>query len=292
MERNPRFAAEAAQLQAYAYFSADFKSRYPGGDTISELEYAGEGLYFIWQEQSPTYRSVRSSRHITEIYRGLSQDFRRGWKSGDFRKPDGLGVDARATVAELLEVTTWNNRASAIRQMQEKLRLFHEVKTIHSDSMTWRNIFARGTPWKPAKAARYSILADTPAYIDYICYEPTFRPLPEGGTLPDGVILYEVHRIQKPKPQPDPVPVPVPDKVKDALREAAKSRQQSQLPVESWAETFLGENAWVRTAIKALCLVAGAAMAIVAIIAVFDPVPGDEVAAMSMAMALVKVATR
>lgn len=285
--RNPALGSEAAQLWAFAFFKADFQRRFPGGEVLSELEYIGDSVYFVRGDRGPTYRGIKGKPKLTEIFRAMSEDYRNGWKDGDFRKSDGLGLDAQGLTGELLEVTTWRNRESAIRQMGQKLRILSSMNIIHGLPTVWN-----GTPWKPTSSQRYQILKDTPEYVDYICFEPTFRKLPGAQILPAGVVLYEIHRQPKPKLKKVPVPVPLPEKVKDAIAEGAQLQKKTGMDPVRWAEGFMAEHPYAGAALRAVCLVAGAAVAVVAVAAIFDPVPGDEVAAFSLAMALVKVATR
>ena len=119
--------------------------------------------------------------------------------------------------------------------------------------------------------------------IRYLCYQPTYRE-----NAPDGVILYEIHAVKRP-PQV-PVPVPIPEDVREKMRQASRNKQLKPETAPSWARQFATEHPILIKVIQGLALIGGVALAFVAILAAFDPVPGDEVAAGAAASALIRFA--
>ena len=58
----------------------------------------------------------------------------------------------------------------------------------------------------------------------------------------------------------------------------------------AWARQFAVDHPILLKVLRAFALVAGAVVAVTALIAIFDPVPGDEMAAGAAAVALVTFA--
>jgi hypothetical protein len=214
---------------------------------------------------------------LNQVLDALSQDFRRWSKERDYRKCDVLGIANDGRTAELVEVTTESNAASAIAQVNSKLAILREtVNRIHNLNVDWQP-----SPWKPSPTQLYRALDANGVDITYLCYVPTIRSAP----MP-GVVLYEIHRLAR---QQTTVPVPAPKETRQRVRQAVP-RQAPDEDLETRAKRFLDANpdiaGWIR-AIAAVMLV-GAVVA--TIIAVIDPVPGDEVAAAYFAAALFRIA--
>jgi hypothetical protein len=266
------FHSEAAQLHVVNWFRQYFLRKYPSGIVISELEYMGRTTF---AQEAPTPLRMFGQPRINQILDALAHDFRRWSKERDYRKCDVLGLANDGFTAELLEVTTENNAASAIAQVYSKLAILREtVNRIHNLTVDWRP-----SPWKPEMPRQlFAPLGATATDITYLCYAPTFRAAPALG-----VVLYEVHRLAREKVA---VPVAAPREAQQRVRQA----MPRQGDVESRARDFLRTNpdlaGWIRTVAAVLAVAA----VIVAIVAIIDPVPGDEVAAAYFAAALFRVA--
>jgi hypothetical protein len=138
---------------------------------------------------SPTPLRTFGSPKLNQILDALSHDFRRWVRTRDYRKCDVLGIANDGLNAELLEVTTVDNAASAIAQLNSKLAILREtVNRIHNMSVDWR-----ASTWRPAPAQLFRVLDATPNQIRYICYMPTLR-----AVAPLGVTLYEIHSPSPP----------------------------------------------------------------------------------------------
>jgi hypothetical protein len=99
------------------------------------------------------------------------------------------------------------------------------------------------------------------------------------------VILYEVHVLAR---QPIRVPVPAPERATERIRQAIPRTGGA----EERARQFLLEHPDIAAWIRRIALVLTVAAVVVAIVAVIDPVPGDEVAAFAFASALLRFATQ
>jgi hypothetical protein len=267
--------AEAAQLRIVQLFRADFLRRYPDGIVISELEYMGRTTA---APNHPGPLVISGKARLTAVMAALASDFRRWIGNRDYRKCDAMGISGDGVSAELLEVTTVDNAASAAGQIISKLAILREtVNRIHNLAVDWRP-----TIWRPGPDQLfYSVSQGNSRQFRYLCFQPTYRAAP-----PAGVILYEVHVAERPQV---PVPIQIPQDASERLRRAARDNPLTQQTAESWARRFLAENPIVATVIRALAFVAGVIVLIGAIILIFDPVPGDEAAAAAAAMWLISL---
>jgi hypothetical protein len=269
-----KLQSEAAQLYVVTWFRDHFLRRYPTGIVISELEYVGRTTFPI---EAPTPLRMPGQPRLNEVLDALSQDFRRWSKERDYRKCDVLGIANDGRTAELVEVTTEYNAASAIAQVHSKLAILREtVNRIHNLNVDWQP-----SPWKPSPDQLYRVLDSTPVDITYLCYVPTFRSAP----MP-GVVLYEIHRLAR---QQATVPVPAPQDTKQRVRQAVPKQVEDE-GLEMRARRFLDANPDIAGWIRAIAAVMLVAAVIATIIAIIDPVPGDEVAAAYFAAALFRIA--
>jgi hypothetical protein len=265
--------SQAAQLWIVSWFREYFMRKFPTGIVISELEYMGRTTS---PSGSPTPLRTFSRPKLNQILDALAHDFRRWVRPGDYRKCDVLGIANDGRNAELLEVTTVDNAASAIAQVHSKLAILREtVNRIHNMSVDWR-----ASSWRPAPTQSFRVLDATPHQIRYICYMPTFR-----AAAPQGVTLYEIHVFTR---QPVPVPVPAPNRAQERVKQAVPVSEGA----EERARRFLQEHSDIAEWIRRTALVLAAAAVVVAIVALIDPVPGDEVAAFAFASALFRFATQ
>jgi hypothetical protein len=264
--------SEAAQLYVVSWFREDFLRRYPTGIVISELEYLGRTTA---AGGSPTPLRTFGRPRINQVLDALAHDFRRWVKARDYRKADVLGIANDGMTAELLEVTTENNATSAVTQVHSKLMILREtVNRIHNMTVDWR-----AAAWKPAAHQMFRVLSGGPDQIVYLCFVPTVRT-----AAPPGVVLYEVHAARR---QQAPVPVPAPQGARQRLRHAVPGDQES---VKERARRFLAANPDLAGWIRAIAAVLAVAAVIATIVALIEPLPGDEVAAASLASALFRLA--
>lgn len=265
--------SQAAQLWIVAWFREYFIRKFPTGIVISELEYMGRTTS---PSGSPTPLRTFGRPKLNQILDALAHDFRRWVRPGDYRKCDVLGIANDGRNAELLEVTTVDNAASAIVQVHSKLAILREtVNRIHNMSVDWR-----ATTWRPGPTQSFRVLDATSHQIRYICYMPTFR-----AAAPQGVTLYEIHVLAR---QQVPVPVPAPNRAQERVKQAVPVAEGA----EERARRFLQEHPDIAEWIRRIALVLAAAAVVVAIVALIDPVPGDEVAAFAFASALFRFATQ
>jgi hypothetical protein len=269
------FESEAAQLRVVELFRRNFLARYPDGIVISELEFMGRTTA---APSSPGPLRLPGRGNLNQVLDALSTDFRRWMRDRDFRKCDALGINGTASYAELLEVTTIDNAASAVTQLASKLAILREtVNRIHVMSVDWRPSLFR-----PDASAMFYALPSAMSEVRYLCFYPTLR-LP----APPGVVLYEVHVMRRPTV---PVPVQIPDEAADKLRQAYRTRRPTQDSAESWARRFVRENPTTGLVLRGLAYIFGAVLVVAAIVLIFDPVPGDEAAAGAAAVAVLAFA--
>ncbi|HEX5083639.1 MAG TPA: hypothetical protein VFY40_16445 [Blastocatellia bacterium] len=268
----------AAQLKIVDLFRADFTRRYPGGIVLSELDYMGRTT------SAPNYPGpvqIPGNARLTAVLAALTSDFRNWVKSRDYRKCDALGISADGVSAELLEVTTINRVAGAVAQLNVKLDILKRtVNRIHTLSTDWRI-----SPWRPGPGQWfYPLPSSIPTKLRYICYQMMGRP-----PAPEGVILYEIHEVARPVV---PVPLKIPDDAADRIRRAARSNPPTVNGAEAWARRFLDENPNVAQALAVLGVAAAIIMLLGALILIFDPAPGDELAVFYAAMWLLRLSLR
>lgn len=270
-----QWEALAAQLKIVELFRADFLRRYPDGIVISELEYMGRTTA---APNHPGPLVIPGKARLSAVMAALASDFRRWIGNRDYRKCDAMGISGDGVSAELLEVTTVDNAASAAAQMISKLAILKEtVNRIHNLAVDWRP-----TIWRPGPGQLfYNISQGNPRQFRYLCFQPTYR-----APAPAGVILYEAHVAERPQV---PVPFQIPQDASDRLRRAARADPPNEQTAESWARKFLSENPIVGTVLRSLAFVVGVIVLIGAIILIFDPIPGDEAAAAAAAMWLISL---
>lgn len=267
--------AEAAELRAVEWFRQYFLARFPTGIVISQLGFMGRTTS---PGASPTPMRMPGQPRLNQILDALSEDFRNWSKARGYRKCDALGIANDGFNAELLEITTEGNAPSAVAQVTAKTAILREtVNRIHNLTVDWRP-----TLWKPAAHQTFWVLQATPAEIVYLCYMPTFRT---AVSFP-GVVLYEIHRLER---RNATVPVPAPKEANQRTRQALPRVAPSE-DLEGRAVRFLQQNPDIAGWIRAIAGILAVAAVIAAIIALIDPVPGDEVAAAYFAAALMRVA--
>src|SRR5262245_38797756 len=263
--------AEAAQLHVVSWFRDYWLARFPSGIVISELEYVGRTTFPI---EAPTPIRTPGRPQLNRVLDALSQDFRRWSKERDYRKCDVLGLANDGRTAELIEVTTESNAASAIAQVHSKLAILREtVNRIHNLNVDWQP-----SQWKPGPNQLFRVLQSSPTEITYLCYVPTARSAP----MP-GVVLYEIHRLAR---EQATSPVPAPRDAKQRVRQAVPREGD----YDEKAKQFLNANPDIAGWIRALAAVLFIAAVLATIVAVIDPLPGDEVAAAMFAAAMFRVA--
>ena len=267
-----RFDAEAAELRIFTSFASDFRARHAGGLVTRGLEYQG-GTESAHASSRPLRTPGRPG--LETVLDAMASDFRRWSKERDYRKCDVLGISADGRYAELIEVTTEPNAASAIRQVRDKLdQLRRTVNATLNRPVDWQP-----SRWRPARDL-FCPLASTSDQIRYACYEPTRR-----AQAPEGVILYERHALSR-RLAVNPLPRDVQDAIRDSAQKSAPGRDTA----EAWAVQLANSTPAVAQALRVLAAAGAVAAAVAAVALLIDPVPGDELAAFSAAAALLRVA--
>ncbi len=268
-----RFDAEAAELRIATSFRANFLQRYPNGFVTSQLEYQG-GTTSAFTAPRPLRTPGKPA--VNRVLDAMATDFRSWSKERDYRKCDVIGISNDGRHAELLEVTTEGNAASAIRQLGAKLDVLRTtVNRIHQLTVDWQP-----SMWRPDTKALFCPLTSTPDEVRYACYEPTVR-----ARAPRGVILYEVHALAR-----NLAANPLPRQVQDSIRKVAGPAAPRRLDAEAWARQASHQEPAISPAIRALAAAGAVALAVSAVAMLIDPVPGDEMAAFAAATALLRVA--
>ena len=124
----------------------------------------------------------------------------------------------------------------------------------------------------------FRVLQSGPSEITYLCYVPTARSAP----MP-GVVLYEIHRLAREQAKQV---VPAPREAQQRVRQAVPRPQTDD---DARARQFLDRNPDIAAWIRALAAVLFVAAVIATIIAVVDPIPGDELATAAFASAMFRV---
>jgi hypothetical protein len=261
----------AAHLRALELFREDFLGRFPDGVVISELEYLGATTIAPLRPGTLHYLGKPA---VNRILDALTADFRRWNRTGDYRKPDGLGISGDGWLGELTEVTTVGHKQAAVIQLRDKLdTLTTTVNRIHNLSTFWK-----ASPWRPTGADLLYPLPSPGGGPRFISYHPTYRE-----HAPDGVILYEV--IGQ-----DPRRVPVPGPAAERLRERDPAAGMESVRV--WALRFAQDHPGVVTALRDLVVAFGVAVVVAAVVVILAPAPPAAVVAGLAALALVTFAVR
>ncbi|HYR87412.1 MAG TPA: hypothetical protein VE422_25235 [Terriglobia bacterium] len=101
---------------------------------------------------------------LNQVLDALAHDFRRWLRHRDYRKCDVLGIANDGLNAELLEVTTVDNAASAILQVNSKLAILREtVNRIHNISVDWRP-----SRWRPEPGQMFRMLESGARRVRYV----------------------------------------------------------------------------------------------------------------------------
>jgi len=264
--------ALAAQLYAYTGFRDFFVKYHPGGIVISELEYLGKSRVPF----GPTRGlSIPSNPAQDKMMKAFQQDFRNWVKPFDYRKCDAMGLSADGIQAELLEVTTGDNKPAAEQQLIDKLNILNNsVAKIHNSQFR-----AYASSWKPRSLQKFREYKQDENEITYICFQPTYRL-----KAPPGVVLYEMHRVQLKNVT---VPVPAPAGAAKRLQQVVPAGSGSQDPAAP-AKQLLGANPDIRQWILTLLGVCALAVVIAAIIILLAPAAAALLAAFAFAAALVE----
>lgn len=209
---------EWAESAAYVQFEKYFKEKYKGGVVLGQL----------------TYQSISTPRDPTVqfIIDAMQTYFRNWWSKtnpsneGGHRKPDGLGISPDGRVIEVIEVKPHDRLKNGREQLGDMIEILRDGLRRHHYEQTLKNISApnpdnfitiKGSSWKPEKQGlEVPLLGNLDIEIAWICFKPTLRIQDKD----DGVVLYEIHHIER-----DKVKQRIPDEVAKRLAEAfAKKR--------------------------------------------------------------------
>lgn len=169
---------------------------------------------------------------------------------------------------------TWlEAEAAHLRALELFRTLNRTVNGIHNLTTNWK-----ASPWQPTGRGLFYPLPPTAAgKVRVLSFHPTYRE--KAGP---GIILYEILESSR---QPEPVPVAIPEAEQQVVRQEVQ--RQSAGTAAAWARQFGTERPVLMGLLRGLVLVVGLAAAVAALLALFDPVPGDEVAAATAATALI-----
>lgn len=265
-QKVPRNTAipEIAQLYALGLFRADFRSRYPLGETFSEWDLVGRvgvgtgqpALDMLLRQIKTDFRNYysKSQKNRKLIAAGTPVS---GLREGRSIRADGLGLaldpQHNAIIAELLEVTTVDEAdATIIEDIQPKVALLRgPIKTLverelaearlRMSALLPDKLLAFGTPWviPPALAVVpifQEVASAAPSSYRWICFRPTYRyrPMPPGPYLstaePElaparGLIVYSYHQASPPQGVPHEVLV----RFREWARQKARQLQRLEL---------------------------------------------------------------
>jgi hypothetical protein len=253
-----------AEIGALGPFRTDFLRRYPGGLVLSQLDYQSV--------------STPGDANTQLILDALDTYFRNWWsrknpsREGGFRKPDGMGIARGGSMIELMEVKPYDNYSDGLRQLNEMIgivkdglrgyyveRCTRDQATLAFDPSTATVV--RGTPWKPGPENLVVPLIPPPVNalapgskgaqaaaqaaneISWICYKPNLRKLPDGSDPAAGVVLYEIHRINKPQAKSrNQLLKLIPEDLARRLASAHANRVQTRQKLVPWAEDYVSHN--------------------------------------------------
>lgn len=267
------WTADAADLRIYNLFAADFRRRDPDGATYRQLEYLGLASGRA-PRQVPGVRE-RGKHGLNRILEGLQTDFRNAGPSGEPRKPDGMGISRDGLRGEIVEVKTVGQRYALKKQLDDELGILRRrVNAASGVDTRWI-----GTAWRPVGPDQ---LYFRPYPDVLVSFEPTYRL-----NAPPGGILYEVWDRRR---QPQEHGASVPEELAKRLRSTNEQRRVGREDPVGWAEAFGRDYPALLPVVRALSAVIGAGLCILAVALMFDPVPGDELAAFAAAGALLALA--
>lgn len=290
---------EIAQLYALGLFRADFRSRYPVGETFSEWDLVGRinvgtgqvGPDLVLRQIKTDFRNyyAKNQKNRLRIAAGTPAS---GLIEGRSIRADGLGIGLDplrdAIVAELMEVTTIDEAAETIAEdIQPKVALLQgPIKTLvdrelaelrlRSSTALPSKLIAYGTPWiipPPLSIVPiFQPVSSTPyATYRWICFAPTytFRPMPIGpfstGVEPEnaparGLIVYSYHEAASPAGVPHEVIV----RIREWAKQQARREQRLELlPISDVTRYWEDNTADLK---KLLAYAAGATLAVAAVV--------------------------
>lgn len=245
-QKVPRGSAipELAQFYALGLFRADFRNRYPAGETFSEWDLVGKTSVgtgktasdMVLRRIKTDFRNYysKSQRNRNLIAKGTPAS---GLREGRSVRADGLGLGldpvTRTLVAELMEVTTVDEaQATIIEDIQPKVALLRgPIKKLVERELAEARMnmsiplpdkfTAYGTPWVIPPALSVvpifqTVTSAAPSTYRWICFGPTYqyRPMPIGPfvSTPEpemaparGLIAYSYHQTSSPKAVPHEV---------------------------------------------------------------------------------------
>jgi hypothetical protein len=273
--------ALAAQLRVLELYRPTFLARYPTGIVITELEYMARTTA---APLLPGPLQLPDNRALSLILEAMTSDFRRFVSDRDYRKCDVLGISGFGDYAELLEVTTGRNARGAITQVRDKLDTLR--RTVNEAIQASLKVDWQPALWKPISEWEmfYLLPPVRRGEVRYICYEPTYRL-----DAPPGVVLYEIHSVKA--EVPEEVTERVPEETAEKVRAKYRQRQRLAPDDEGWARRVVHDHPELKPIILTILITGGVVAAVCAILTALDPVPGDEVACGTAAMALFRAAT-
>jgi hypothetical protein len=262
-----------AEAGAYFQFEKDFKARHGGGIVLGQLTYKNLG--------TPTDPDTQFIIEALKVY------FRNWWspanvsREGGFRKPDGLGISPGGRVIEIIEVKPYHSAKEGTTQLNEMITKIKDglngyyqeecTRTATSVGPDPANyVTVKGSPWRPSGVGLVIPLLPDPRTeeVSWVCYRPTLRADAAEGAPPDGVILYEIHFIDKKRIQQQ-----IPQDVAERIAEAHARRRQAA-EWNPFATNYVRQNPKDAALMRDLALTLGVAAAVaIVVVAVIYAAP-------------------
>jgi len=258
-----------AQAGAFMQFRTYFVGKYGGGLVV------GEGGMGGLDENEWRKALQTNDRWINFFVDAMRDRFRNWWskknasRPGGFRKPDGMGISPGGKVIELIEVKPHYMYADGKAQLDESVEIVRNALTDHYNlecikegrSIEFNPVATqiRAAEFRPKHPYLSIPIVTDPKQneIAWVCYKPTLRLLPSGAMPAAGVVLYEIHNVDRRAASNNPKALP-PDLVR-RLREAHAKRVQPNGPqLVPWAVDYANQNKKDMEDLSKLILVLGA----------------------------------
>jgi hypothetical protein len=253
-----------AETAAYFCFRKYFSRQFSGAFVTGQLEYLSADTA---RQGDPSIQWVIDAMRI---------HFRNWWSRrnysapGGFRKPDGFGIAPNASEIQIIEVKPWDRLQEGIGQLQEMITItknaiadyYKEQSTSMSPLVNPDFVTVKPSPWRPSGIELVCPLpyAAGAGEIAWICFKPNLR-----SPSSPGVILYEIHSIDKRRYQNPATALPA--EMVERLRDAHKERRSAGLSLVPWANDYASANPADAERMRELALLFGivAAVAIIAV---------------------------
>jgi hypothetical protein len=269
-----------AQGAMFGYYYADFMRREgPWAIVLTEAQYTE--LLINLPGMPADFSDFEN-----ELLGRMGVEFRRDHARGGPLRPDILGFAPKSRTGsillELLEVTTAGQATKTLREdVQYKLGKFQQIiaglgPTIEElFSLASYDVTAIASPWRPSQWQRIVPLplrqdpVTNTTYVEWICFEPTFRVNPPIGV--DGLLLYEIHFL------------PIQSVPKELFNRLTNAERQNRLATRTaYGQTltpwltgnYLHANVADRQALQVLAGVLGVGLLVLAAVYLWPAIAG------------------